>query len=161
MNMHNTRPRIPAGINPAAWMYWGTPDQCEELAAGIYQVSTPEHGGWLIDAAHNAKVPPELRNECGAYEEDCNWAIPAVLFKAELKPDRLRDAGSRMTLTAWHPDHAKLILQPQTEADAIAAAQVLNQHSERVAEAYNWKTPTRYKAARFGDSWETHTFTVA
>ena len=64
---------------------WGDIQCVEKLANGIWTVSTASHGGIKLDRKHNAKVPTYLRQAGGWYEEDCEWAIPFVLFRYELQ----------------------------------------------------------------------------
>jgi hypothetical protein len=66
---------------------WGQPDYQREIAPGIHIVSTPSHGGFFLDAAHNAQVPAAWRAasfngqaEGGWYEEDCDAALAILAW---------------------------------------------------------------------------------
>lgn len=61
---------------------WGPSQHCKTVADGIQQVSTASHGGYKLDAIRNALVPAYMRQAGGWYEEDCDWAIVAVIFPA-------------------------------------------------------------------------------
>lgn len=90
---------------------WGIADSVTEIAPGILSVSTPSHGGIKLDEARWAQVPTLVRttpySRGGFYEEDCDWAIPRLVFDAEFSawelangrnPDEVR-AAARNTLT--------------------------------------------------------------
>lgn len=62
---------------------WGLAQKVTNIARGIRSVSTAGHGGVLVSPTKNAMVPEYMRKESGAYEEDCEWAIPAIVFEAE------------------------------------------------------------------------------
>lgn len=88
------------------------------IAPGIRSVSTASHGGILLDAARQAKMPAYMRSASwtgpGAYEEDCDWCMPALVFAAEFRADDLkagdaeradrRAAAAESTLRNWHPE---------------------------------------------------------
>ena len=59
---------------------WGKIQDVKELAAGIDCVSTAGHGGIKLDRQRNAKMPEYMRLAGGWYEEDCEWALPALVF---------------------------------------------------------------------------------
>lgn len=62
---------------------WGIAQKVQNIARGIRSVSTAGHGGVLVSPTKNILIPEYMRNESGAYEEDCAWAIPAVVFEAD------------------------------------------------------------------------------
>jgi hypothetical protein len=64
---------------------WGKADYVKEVAPGIWQVSTPGHGGYKLDRARNARVHAAWRQPGGWYEEDCAWAIVELTFPALAK----------------------------------------------------------------------------
>lgn len=71
---------------------WGYADEVDEVAEGIWFVSTMTHGGFWLDAQRNALVPAEIkaetywqRGEAGWYEEDCDWAIVCLIFRPEFE----------------------------------------------------------------------------
>jgi hypothetical protein len=91
---------------------WGKPQTIRLLAEGIWTVSTARHGGIKLDRKRNAEVPDYMRIEGGWYEEDCSWAIAAVVHtdafkrvvKIDGKPDRLEWEYAHETLKRWMPD---------------------------------------------------------
>ena len=103
---------------------WGKADSAEIIAEGIGRVGTPSHGGIKLDRKRNAAVPAYFRRKGGWYEEDCDAAIPALVFDAEFsayiegqeyfskaeyasKAERHR-AFTVQSLKNWHPhEYAK------------------------------------------------------
>lgn len=64
---------------------WGKIQTVRKVADGIWWVSTPGHGGVKLNRTRNAQVPKYMRMPGGWYEEDCEWAIPAIVFKSEFE----------------------------------------------------------------------------
>ena len=66
---------------------WGQADHVDRIAPGIMSVSTPSHGGIMLDADHVARIPRSIgagySGTRSAWEEDCDWAVPYLLFKDE------------------------------------------------------------------------------
>lgn len=103
---------------------WGHADQVKELAPGIYEVSTPSHGGFYLEPDARRKVPaPWIAYGAqwshgwgsGWFEEDCA-AMAVLLTFSELFPDiaaetwpRIREAAAR-TLPAAGATQAELVL---------------------------------------------------
>lgn len=92
---------------------WGVAQSVQQITQGIRSVSTAGHGGILVAPTKNALIPEYMRCEDGAYEEDCDWAIPAVVFESEWRKwadgERWTTGDSQMeaaysTLKNWHPD---------------------------------------------------------
>jgi hypothetical protein len=48
-------------------------------------VNTAGHGGFKLSRERNAKVPAYMRRDGGWYEEDCEVAIPLVVFEADIR----------------------------------------------------------------------------
>jgi len=66
---------------------WGRADMVTPYGRGINFYTTPAHGGFKLSEKLNALVPEYFRNAAfaglglkGWYEEDCDWAIVAVVF---------------------------------------------------------------------------------
>lgn len=72
---------------------WGTCDACDEEAPGITFVTTTSHGGYFLDDDRQAKVRalfPALADEDGSwYEEDCMWAVVALVFHEIIKQEQM------------------------------------------------------------------------
>ena len=66
---------------------WGAAQTARVLIDGIGQVSTAGHGGFKLSKERNAQVPLYMRQPSGWYEEDCEVAIPLVVFDADLRRD--------------------------------------------------------------------------
>lgn len=91
---------------------WGTPDQIEELAEGIWQVSTPSHGGIVLSEDRAEMLPEGLdpfTRDYRYWEEDCDWPVPLLAFYKEVIPAPnvliLRMAMSRerrKIIDDWH-----------------------------------------------------------
>jgi hypothetical protein len=97
---------------------WGRPQTLELVADGILDVSTASHGGILLSLERAASMPAFMRRDVFAelfvaYEEDCDWCMPVLVFEAEFrafyarrgKPDPdVIFASARNTFRHWHPD---------------------------------------------------------
>lgn len=91
---------------------WGLVQEAEEIAPGIWQVHTAGHGGIKLSAQRNRLVPDYLRCDRGWYEEDCDWAIVAVVFPEPfrvLKPWQVEKGKSHYdyaveSMQRWHPE---------------------------------------------------------
>lgn len=71
---------------------WGQIDGAQTLAPGIVTVSTPGHGGIHLDRKHSAIIKKLLGDSFKNFldswtwwEEDCDWAIPWIVFFHEIK----------------------------------------------------------------------------
>lgn len=104
-NAEHLRQRIALArreVSSRASTPWGTSQHATIYAEGVICHSTASHGGFHLDAEHNAKVHPSLRTHGGWYEEDCAWAAVAQAFP-ELFTDYERRCADR-TIRDWHPD---------------------------------------------------------
>lgn len=59
---------------------WGKIQSSEEMAPGIWWVSTAGHGGIKLSAELNRKVLRSGRSQGGFYEEDCEVSIVILTF---------------------------------------------------------------------------------
>ena len=80
---------------------WGRPDHAQQLAPGIWSVSTSSHGGIHLSGERNAAVPPAIRAENCFYEEDCCWSYVAAVHPDAFSTAQL-DLAMR-TLLDWEP----------------------------------------------------------
>jgi hypothetical protein len=104
-NAEHQRQRAALGrrkIHSHANTPWGVSQGATVYATGIVVYSTAGHGGFHLDAAHNAKVHPALRASDGWYEEDCAWAAVAETFP-ELFTDYERRCAER-TIRDWYSE---------------------------------------------------------
>ena len=66
------------------WTDSPSQDSWEEIASGIWQVSTPSHGGVWVSPERISEIPDALRTNqgypAGWYEEDIGIAIPLYYF---------------------------------------------------------------------------------
>lgn len=68
---------------------WGTVDQAEELAPGIWRVFTASHGGIVLSPERWQAMPARMQrtaySDRGQYEEDCDMVLPLLVFRDELE----------------------------------------------------------------------------
>jgi len=88
---------------------WGQADTAIERLPGVFQVTTPSHGGFILSDERQAAMPDALRLDTPAYEEDVNWSLVVVAFSAELKAagDHLAKFEidlAHQTARNWMPD---------------------------------------------------------
>lgn len=93
---------------------WGRADSVRSLIPGAWAVSTPSHGGIKLSRARNARMPDYMRQEGGWYEEDCQWAMPYLVFWSEFEPFEKSKANEERavltfaevenTVKNWNPD---------------------------------------------------------
>lgn len=102
---------MPAFLNtPAPVMtLWDAPDTATERLPGIWQVTTPSHGGFVLSEERQAAMPDALRLETESYEEDVNWTLVVLAFEDELRGagDPLLDIElplAHQIARNWHPD---------------------------------------------------------
>lgn len=81
---------------------WGRADSVEVLAAGIWAVGTPGHGGIKLDRSRNAKMPSYMRNQGGWYEEDCEVYKVMTVFSTDF-PETARESAKK-GLKNWYPN---------------------------------------------------------
>lgn len=99
---------------------WGESQTIETVADGILSVTTASHGGFLLDKRRTAAMPAYMTmttwtGNYSAYEEDCDWCMPVLVFEPEFRTyyqqraegrDRLESIfkSAKDTLRHWHPD---------------------------------------------------------
>ncbi len=88
---------------------WGAPDRAEQVLPGIWRVSTPSHGGYLLSDERQAAMPAALRRDDGIYEEDVDWCLVLLGFASEFRrlpvPGiALQVENARRSVRCWHPD---------------------------------------------------------
>lgn len=93
---------------------WGTVQHETKLADGITIVSTASHGGIVLSSARAKKVAhiKNFLNDPRFWEEDCDWAIPYVVFKDEInEPNKDRHLKSAYeSIKYWNPELAKSLV---------------------------------------------------
>ena len=80
---------------------WGKIETARQEAPGIWSVSTPSHGGFIISDERLAAMPEVLRAAAGhagahCFEEDCEWALVVCSFPEEFDEHTLHQA--RLTI---------------------------------------------------------------
>ena len=77
---------------------WGQVDQTEEIAAGIWRVHTPSHGGLIVSPERLAAMPDALKcnvyskGNPHAFEEDLECCLVALAFPDAFDMDQVDDA---------------------------------------------------------------------
>ena len=69
---------------------WGGAQRVERIAEGIWFVSTASHGGFWLAPYRRAEIPDALvaatiLKTAEWFEEDVDWAIPALLFADDMR----------------------------------------------------------------------------
>ncbi len=87
---------------------WGNPDTAVQILPGIWEVTTPSHGGFVLSDERQAAMPDALRIDGVFYEEDCDWALVIVGFETEFTKlpvvgASLRTENARASVRVWHP----------------------------------------------------------
>ncbi len=90
---------------------WGAAQTVERMAPGIWIVSTAGHGGIKLDAAHQRQMPAYMRRGGGWYEEDCESALPMLVFATEILAagvpwacKSIQDGRVAAQAKEWYPD---------------------------------------------------------
>jgi len=67
---------------------WGESNRVTALAQGILDVSTPSHGGIHLSPERISQLPQGIKNfvnDLRWWEEDCDWAVPYIVFKDDIQ----------------------------------------------------------------------------
>ncbi|KQN16520.1 DUF7007 domain-containing protein [Sphingomonas sp. Leaf30] len=87
---------------------WDTPDTAIQRLPGIWVVTTPSHGGFVLSDERQAAMPDALRHDGIYYEEDVNWSLVVIGFETEFAAlkDPLFDIECNLahqTARHWRP----------------------------------------------------------
>jgi hypothetical protein len=95
---------------------WGFAQHTERVADGIDIVSTASHGGIILDPSRVAAMPAYMSNAShagpSAYEEDCDWCMPVLIFENEFRAYYTRTThpdiaavftSAKASLRNWRP----------------------------------------------------------
>ena len=88
---------------------WDAPDRADQVLPGIWRVSTPSHGGYVLSDERQAAMPEALRRDDPYYEEDVDYALVLYAFGSEFRrlpiPGiALQVENARRSVRCWHPD---------------------------------------------------------
>lgn len=88
---------------------WGAPDHAEQVLPGIWRVSSPSHGGYVLSDERQGEMPEALRRDDHFYEEDVDYALVLYGFASEFRrlpvPGiALQIENARCSVRCWHPD---------------------------------------------------------
>jgi hypothetical protein len=68
---------------------WGDAQTIDAVGDGILDVTTASHGGIILDEKSTAAMPACMRSASfagpSAYEEDCDWCMPALVFEQKFR----------------------------------------------------------------------------
>ena len=64
---------------------WDAPDRADQVLPGIWRVSTPSHGGYVLSDERQAAMPEALRRDDPYYEEDVDYALVLYAFGSEFR----------------------------------------------------------------------------
>jgi hypothetical protein len=81
---------------------WGQSQTVKHFGPDIFSVSTSSHGGFKVEVHANMKIPFYMRAADGWYEEDCDWAVVAVVFPDLFSYGEYESA--KQTLRSWRPE---------------------------------------------------------
>lgn len=89
---------------------WGKADYVNTIIDGIVSVATASHGGLKLSDERQAVVPSYMQRLAGWYEEDCEWAIPFVVFEKEIMESAdesakraIREGEHKRAFSTWNP----------------------------------------------------------
>lgn len=117
---------------------WGIADNVKDVAGDgtVVAVSTAGHGG--IGVHTSRTMPAYFRSQALRsgdwlwFEEDCDWAIPALSFPDLFPKDQ---DSAKKTLCNWHPDvYAKHYGQRPTAAESLKVAEL--ERNERLKDKF-------------------------
>lgn len=127
---------------------WGRVQHWTNIASGIAFASCAGHGGFKLSRARNARVPAAVRRPGGWYEEDCEWALVALVFPEAFSADSRTQAV--YTAKDYFPDeYTALTGEPVTpeesyelrrraaaarEADLLAAGRAVRSSAVNIGE---------------------------
>ena len=88
---------------------WDAPDRADQVLPGIWRVSTPSHGGYVLSDERQAAMSDALRRDDPFYEEDVDHALVLYGFGSEFRrlpiPGiALQVENARRSVRCWHPD---------------------------------------------------------
>jgi hypothetical protein len=84
---------------------WGRAITREQVAPGVWVVTTASHGGYYLEPAARERIPlifqrATFTRDPAFYEEDCDWAIVARYFPEAFPPEAQEYAEA--TLRRYH-----------------------------------------------------------
>lgn len=106
--------------SPLKYSPWGAVQTCDQIADGIYWVSTASHGGAYVDRALWLTMPEHIRettfSDGGFFEEDCDFLLVFHYFEQRLRAFgdsfalRLLDSGKIIpALQQWHAERLPIV----------------------------------------------------
>ena len=113
---------------------WGPPQEIEELAEGVWRVSTASHGGLKLSRERWSELPAAVRRTMltpAFAEEDCEDPIVRTLLG--LGGDREREAALRTA--AYFDRYAPALPYLRGEGLGDGVSHVLKQHLKTGEEA--------------------------
>ncbi|TAL80702.1 MAG: hypothetical protein EPN77_19380 [Candidimonas sp.] len=109
---------------------WGFVQTVDTIAPEILKVTTASHGGILVGSQKNLLIPAYMRDEDGAYEEDIEWAVPAIVFENEwrswalasgrINPDALMESAWQTVRNSLPAAYEKFTGKKLAQGDSLA-----------------------------------------
>jgi hypothetical protein len=136
---------------------WGIAQTIEEIAKGIINVSTASHDGIILTETRIAAMPDYMKNSTftrnpSAYEEDCDWCMPVLVFEKEFREYYARTRRSNIEFIF---DTAKATLrnnQPAAYEKYYGVTLLPGESHARDREAFLAENANKWiVAAAFGD----------
>lgn len=116
---------------------WGIIDHITKMAPGIWSVSTPSHGGFILDDAHAELIPDSIKPFTGDkhyWEEDFDYMVPLLFFQPEIEPNTPFDGWAeaeqllKKEKPEWHNAILFEILTKKQERKANKCADSTKSH---------------------------------
>jgi hypothetical protein len=120
---------------------WGKADSAHKVADGIYCVSTPSHGGYMVGKAiarerlsSEAQAAGMTWGNWVCYEEDCQWAVLAdAMVEVQRHAGRYWDTQKMDETFEAHILHTLKQWEPEYYAHVIAGVTaILEKHAQKV-----------------------------
>jgi hypothetical protein len=91
---------------------WGKVQHQEDLAEGIAIVSTAGHGGVWLSARRLEELEKKLGHvhiEGRWFEEDCDWAVVAIVFPEAFSDENRKAAPA--VIREWRPELVSYLIE--------------------------------------------------
>jgi len=96
---------------------WGKVDHVRQVGSGILEIHTPSHGGLKLSRARNLAMPEPYRRKGGWYEEDCEWALVALVHREMFSAAQLEHA-EKVVRDLWPHEYMQVTGVQLSEADS-------------------------------------------
>ena len=115
---------------------WGQSDGQRTIIKGMVDYNTPRHGGIHLAPELVKRLPKFVTTDCNHlhsltwWEEDCDWAIPFIVFAKEIQatyPAYAEDIKiAHRVCKNWHPEiYAQLVQSVTPVTPAIDETELI------------------------------------